>query len=453
MPTDSLIASSDYIVVAGLGATGLSCLRYLRRIGRRCVAVDSRYTPPGLASAREEWPDLPLYCGDVPSSILACASTVLVSPGLALSDPLLAPARDAGVPLSSDIEWFLSAAQAPVVGITGSNGKSTVTSLVAAMAARAGRRVAVGGNLGVPALDLLDVDCELYVLELSSFQLERLAKPGLAVAAMLNLSADHIDRHGSMAEYHRAKQRIFLGCRAAVCNRDDALTQPLLPPDVPLLRFGLDAPDLQDFGLCETAEGTALCRGHEALVAVRDVPLAGRHGWSNALAALAIGAAAGLELAPMLQALASFESLPHRCVAVAELDGVRYVDDSKATNPGASAAALAGLGGDSNVVLLAGGQGKGADFSAWVPLVERHCKAVLLFGEDAPLLETLLAPVVPVQRCLSLQEAVHHAQRLAQPGDLVLLSPACASLDMFDNYADRGRQFAAAVQALAAVRA
>jgi len=442
LPTDSsLIASSAYRVVAGLGITGLSVLRFLQARGIRCVAVDSRSEPPGLAAAMAAWPELPIFCGEVPAHLLAAAEAIIVSPGLALEDPLLAPARSAEVRLSSDIELFLEAAGAPVIGITGSNAKSTVTSLVGAMAQAAGRRVAVGGNLGTPALDLLDDANDLYVLELSSFQLERLARAGLAVAAMLNLSPDHIDRHGSVMLYHRAKQRVFMGCSAAVYNRDDALTQPLLPVEVARFSFGLGEPDLNQFGL-RTADGiTWLCRGHERLLPAAELPLAGRHGCANALAALAVGTAAGLPLAPMLVALRGFTGLPHRCTVLEPVRGVRYVDDSKGTNPGATLAALAGLGGHRDVLLIAGGQGKGADFGALVPAVAQHCKAVLLIGEAAPALAALFATVTHVERCDSLDAAVRRAQALADNGDLVLLSPACASFDMFQSYADRGLQF------------
>lgn len=443
-----VIASSVKRVVVGLGATGLSCARHLHRLGQPFTVVDSRAAPPALEALRSEMPEVPVYAGLYPADLLAEASELVVSPGIALDDPMLAAAQAAGVPLVGDIDLFMREAAAPVIGITGSNAKSTVTELVGRMARAAALDVGVGGNLGTPALDLLDAGRELYVLELSSFQLERAGTLGLDVAAVLNVSPDHLDRHGSMPAYHRAKHRIFRGCRAAVANRDDPLTIPLVAADVRVISWRPGEPELDGFGLRRVDGRETLCHGFEPLLAADELGMAGRHNVANALAALAIGHAAGLPFPAMLGALRRFGGLPHRCQQVAVIDGVRYVDDSKGTNIGATQAALNGLGGERDIVLIAGGQGKGADFTPLREPVARYCRAVVLIGEDAPLMEQCLADVAPVIRAGSLADAVRQAATLAVPGDCVLLSPACASFDMFSGYVERGLSFQQAVAGL-----
>ena len=443
-----LIASSTNRVVIGLGVTGLSCARHLHRLGLPFSVVDTRPAPPGLEALRREMPDVPVYAGLYPTDVIQEAGELVVSPGIALDDPLLAPAREAGVSILGDIDLFVREAGAPVVGITGSNAKSTVTELVGRMARDAGLDTGVGGNLGTPALELLAPERELYVLELSSFQLERAGQLGLAVAAVLNVSADHLDRHGSMPAYHQAKHRIFRGCRTAVVNRDDPLTVPLVPDDVQVVSWRLGEPELDGFGLRRIDDREFLCHEFEPLLASDELGLAGRHNLANALAALAIGHAAGLPLAGMAESLRRFEGLPHRCQEVAVIDGVRYVDDSKGTNIGATEAALGGLGGDRDIVLIAGGQGKGADFAPLRRAAARHCKAAILIGEDAPQIERALQDAVPVVRADTLEQAVVLAAEQAQAGDCVLLSPACASFDMFSGYAERGDVFGRAVEAL-----
>ena len=348
-----------------------------------------------------------------------------------------------------DIDLFMREATAPVVGITGSNAKSTVTELVGQMARDAQLNVGVGGNLGTPALALLAPERELYVLELSSFQLERAQRLGLAVAAVLNVSADHLDRHGSMPNYRSAKHRIFDGCNKAVVNPDDPYTVPLLSSAVDVVTWRMAQPLSGGFGLREVNGVECLSHDEQALLPVSELRLAGRHNVANALAALALGYAAGLPLAAMTTTLRNFRGLPHRCELVAEIDGVRYVNDSKGTNVGATEAALRGLGGARDVLLIAGGQGKGADFTQLQDAVAQHCKLLLLLGEDAPLLAQALSPSVPVLMVSSLGEAVSTAAAHALRGDVVLLSPACASFDMFSGYAERGNTFAARVRELA----
>ncbi len=441
-------AHMEHRVVVGLGATGLSCARYLHQRGLPFTVVDTRAQPPGLAALRREMPRIQVYAQDYPEDIIAAATELVVSPGVAMDAPIVTQALAAGVGVVGDIDLFMREAAAPVVGITGSNAKSTVTELVGQMARNANLNVGVGGNLGTPALDLLAPERELYVLELSSFQLERAQRLELAVATVLNISADHLDRHGSMPGYQRAKHRIFYGCKKAVVNRDDPMTIPLVGPEVDVVSWRMAEPELHGFGLRLEGGVEYLCHSAEPLLPVAQLTISGRHNVANVLAALALGYCAGLPVSSMKTTLRTFKGLPHRCALVAEINGVRFVNDSKGTNVGATEAALRGLGGERNVLLIAGGQGKGADFSQLQQAVAHHCKLLLLMGEDAPLLQQALAASVPVIRVASLEEAVNAAAKAAQPGDVVLLSPACASFDMFSGYVQRGETFAALVTRL-----
>ncbi|MGV8844647.1 MAG: UDP-N-acetylmuramoyl-L-alanine--D-glutamate ligase [Pseudomonas sp.] len=448
----NLIASDHFCIVVGLGNSGLSMVRFLARQGVRCAVVDTRANPPMLAILRAELPQVEVRCGELDVEFLCRASELYVSPGLDLATPALQAAAQRGVTLSGDIQLFARHAKAPIVAITGSNAKSTVTTLVGAMAQAAGKRVAVGGNLGTPALDLLDDAVELYVLELSSFQLETTEQLNAEVATVLNISQDHMDRYSGLPAYHQAKHRIFRGARQVVVNRQDALSRPLLVEQVPCWTFGLNKPDFNGFGVLEEQGERYLAFQFEPLLAVRELKIRGAHNQANALAALALGHAVGLPFAPMLQALRTFTGLAHRCQWLRERAGVAYYDDSKATNVGAALAAIQGLGADisGKLLLIAGGDGKGADFSALCAPVAEYCRAVLLIGRDAErLAESFAAAGVPLIRLNSLDEAVHKAAELAQSGDAVLLSPACASLDMFKNFEERGRLFAHAVEALA----
>jgi UDP-N-acetylmuramoylalanine--D-glutamate ligase len=442
-----LIASTNNRVIVGLGATGLSCARYLHGTGARFCVVDTREQPPGLEELRTQMPEVPVFVGDYPQDIITGAAELVVSPGVALDQPVVALAREAGVGVVGDIDLFMREAQAPVIGITGSNAKSTVTELLGRMARDAGLDAGVGGNLGTPALDLLAPGRELYVLELSSFQLERAGTLGLSVAAVLNISADHLDRHGSMPAYHQAKHRIFRGCQAAVVNRDDPLTVPLVPREVEVVGWRMGEPEPGDYGLRIVDGREFLCRGFEALLSVDELSLPGRHNVANALAALALGNCAGLSVQVMTGTLKTFPGLPHRCEPIGDVDGVRYVNDSKGTNVGATEAALQGLGGERDIVLIAGGQGKGADFNVLREAVARHCRRVVLIGEDAMKLEQALRGAVDTVRASSMADAVNKAAAAARPGDTVLLSPACASFDMFSGYEERGEAFCAAVAA------
>jgi UDP-N-acetylmuramoylalanine--D-glutamate ligase len=446
----SLIASDQFRIVVGLGKSGLSLVRFLARQGLPFAVVDSRANPPELATLREQFPQVDVRCGELDVEFLCRASELLVSPGMALATPALQQAAARGVKMSGDIELFARYAKAPIIAITGSNAKSTVTTLVGEMAVAAGKRVAVGGNLGTPALELLADDVELYVLELSSFQLETTAQLNAAVATVLNVSEDHMDRYSGLPAYHQAKHRIFRGAKHVVINRQDALSRPLLNQGVSSSTFGLNKPDFKTFGILAEDGEKYLAYQFDKLLNVRELKVRGAHNQANALAALALGHAAGLPMAPMLTTLREFTGLEHRCQWLRELHGVSYYDDSKATNVGAALAAIQGLGADidGKLLLVAGGDGKGADFSALRAPVAAHCRAVMLLGRDAELLAAALGDSVPLLRVQNLEEAVLRAAELAQSGDAVLLSPACASLDMFKNYEQRGQLFAAAVQGL-----
>ncbi|MCE4071642.1 MULTISPECIES: UDP-N-acetylmuramoyl-L-alanine--D-glutamate ligase [Pseudomonas] len=447
----SLIASDQFRIVVGLGKSGMSLVRYLARQGVPFAVADTRANPPELATLREQYPQVEVRCGDLDADFLCCAQELYVSPGLSLRVPALVEAAARGVRMSGDVDLFARHAKAPIVAITGSNAKSTVTTLVGDMAKAAGKRVAVGGNLGTPALDLLADDVELYVVELSSFQLETCERLNAEVATCLNVSEDHMDRYDGMADYHLAKHRIFRGAKQVVVNRADALSRPLIADNVPCWTFGTNKPDFKAFGLIEEDGEKWLAFQFDKLMPARELKIRGAHNQSNALAALALGHAVGLPFEPMLQTLREFAGLAHRCQWVRERNGVNYYDDSKATNVGAALAAIEGLGADidGKLVLIAGGDGKGADFHDLRGPVAQHCRAVVLLGRDAELVSAAIGNAVPKVRVNTLEEAVEHAADLALPGDAVLLSPACASLDMFKNYEERGRLFAKAVEDLA----
>jgi UDP-N-acetylmuramoylalanine--D-glutamate ligase len=435
------------VLVIGLGLTGRACVRYLRRTGVNVAAADTRDHPPAVETLRQDYPDLPLFLGGAAQQAFRSADLILLSPGIALSDPVVQAAHCHDIPVWGDIELFARLADAPIAAITGSNGKSSVTTLVGQMAERAGRQVRVGGNLGTPALDLLDQQADLYVLELSSFQLETTYSLSTQVAAVLNLSADHLDRYPSLAAYRDAKARIFDGAGVQVVNRDDPQVCAMIRPGRRVLGFSLGNPKPDEYGLMERADEVWLCRGPEPLLRASELVVPGRHNLANALAALAVGEALGFGMADMLASVCGFTGLPHRCQLVRERRGVSFFDDSKGTNVGATVAAIQGLPG--TIVLIAGGQGKGQDFSPLRSPVETRARSVILIGEDASHIADALGSGVPVLTATSMDQAVAMATDVAQAGDSVLLSPACASFDMYRNYMERGRAFAAAVARLA----
>ncbi|MFB1485562.1 MULTISPECIES: UDP-N-acetylmuramoyl-L-alanine--D-glutamate ligase [unclassified Thiocapsa] len=447
----SRLSDTAKTLVVGLGKTGLSCARYLRSQGVATAVTDSRENPPGLQQLRDEMPEVAVFVGGFAPEAFAAAARLVVSPGVPVSDPLIRDAMARGVEVIGDVELFARAAQAPICAITGSNGKSTVTTLVGQMAAAAGQRVSVGGNLGEPALALLEASIERYVLELSSFQLETTFSLHADVAVVLNVSADHMDRYPDLNAYAQTKGRIYRGARVAVVNRDDPIVVAM-PREAALeIGFTLGEPTGSDFGRCVHDGAPWLCRGTQPLMPASEVRVAGLHNLANALAALALASGCGLPMEPSCAVLRRFSGLPHRSELVAERDGVRWYDDSKGTNPGATVAALDGLippGSMGRAVLIAGGDGKGADFSPLRSAVKRTARAVVLIGRDAGLIAQALDGEVPLSEAASMQDAVAQAAAIARPGDTVLLSPACASFDMFDSYEHRGRVFAEAVRGL-----
>jgi UDP-N-acetylmuramoylalanine--D-glutamate ligase len=434
-------------LVLGLGRTGLSSARYLDRKGLEVRVADTRAAPPGLAALREQVPGAEVRTGAFESTLLDGVAQVVISPGLSLREPVATEALSRGLPVVGDIELFAREAQAPVAAITGTNGKSTVTALLAEIANAAHCPAIAGGNLGEPALDLLEQPVpRLYVLELSSFQLETTHSLETVTATVLNVTPDHMDRYGSVAEYAAAKARIFDGCAVAVINADDPLVRDMPRAGQRVISFSLEDP-CADYSLVRAPEPALCCRG-EALLPVSAMRLQGTHNVANALAALAMCEALGLPRGPVLEALAAFGGLAHRTQWVADVDGVRYVNDSKGTNVGATLAAVSGLAGP--LVLIAGGDGKGQDFRPLRAAFSGKVRHVVLIGRDADALARALDGVCSTEIARDMRAAVLATRTAARQGDTVLLSPACASLDMFRDYAHRGDEFAAVVRSLAA---
>ncbi len=449
---DGRLYGGQRVLVVGLGVSGTSALRYLAACGADLVVTDSREAPAGIDELRSQFPSVEFHLGrfSAPQPLTQLTLAVL-SPGVALDEPFVVSLQQAGIEIVGDVELFARAARAPVIGITGSNGKSTVTTLVGEMARAAGLRAAVGGNLGTPALDLLADDVELYVLELSSFQLETTQHLHCVAATVLNLSQDHLDRHHTMAHYAAVKARIFEHCDVAVINRDDPQVMAMLPAAAQprAISFGIDTPaqPLQ-YGVLHHDDGDALTDATRSfMLDSSELRIFGLHNLSNALAALALAQAAGIERAACLQALREFRGLPHRCEFVRELDGVRYFNDSKGTNVGSTLAALNGL--PAPIVWLGGGQGKGQSFVPLRAALARKGRAAIVYGEDAARIEADVSGALPVYHEPDMAAALARARVLAQPRDQILLSPACASFDQFRSYVDRGDQFRAMVGALA----
>jgi UDP-N-acetylmuramoylalanine--D-glutamate ligase len=435
-------------VIVGLGETGLSCARYLQKKGESFVVVDSRQDPPGLARLRAECPAVKVELGAFRQATLANASRLIVSPGISLGETAIATAVGAGVPVTGDIDIFSRAVTAPIVAVTGSNGKSTVVSLVAEICRQAGIAFGLGGNLeaegAVPALDLLEEpDRDLYILELSSFQLETTSNLGAEVVVILNFSEDHMDRYEGLGDYLHAKQRIFNGARKVVVNLDSEFSEPPGSVTGEVLKFGLREPRPATFGVRMIAGEEWLAYGDSNLLPVSSLKVAGQHNIANVLAAMAIGKALDIELDLMVEAVQKFAGLPHRCQWVAEVDGVNFYNDSKGTNVGAAVAAIEGLGQSmrGKLVLIAGGVGKGADFSPLRAAVRKHVSAVVVLGSAGQELAGILSDLGPVLFAADMQDAVVKARTASRPGDAVLLSPACASFDMFRDFKHRGEEF------------
>ncbi len=506
--------SDKQVLVLGLGETGLSLARWLVAQGARVRIADSREQPPALAEVRSQLPQVEIFCGAYRDQILSGIDLVAISPGVALAEPLVQCAMARGIPVVGDIELFAqqirmqhssasplsptlsregrggkrevgqagilsqdknSQKQPLILAITGSNGKTTVTSMVGSMCRAAGLDTAVAGNISPAVLDALlqreGRQPDIWVLELSSFQLEATMTLNADAAAVLNISEDHLDRYADMEAYTAAKARIFSGDGVQVLNRDDArsmsmalpgrvqltfgTSQTLTPPDLPLsgeesIRPSPDkgrSGGVEEWGIVREGDDTWLVQGQQRILNSKELQVTGLHNVANALAALALCRAIGLPLAPLLDALRAFKGLPHRVERVAEINGVIYYDDSKGTNVGATVAALQGLG--RRAVLIAGGEGKGQDFSPLNPAAAQHARAVVLIGRDAEKISAALQGCgVAVVRAHDMADAVRLSAALAQPGDAVLLSPACASFDMFRNYAHRAEVFVGAVHAL-----
>ena len=438
---------SHRAIVLGLGETGLSCVTYLLSQGYDVTVCDTRPVPPLRECLRERHPHVPVLTGALREEVLSGADLLAVSPGLSLKEPAIAAARRQGVAVVGDIELFARTCLAPVIAITGSNGKSTVTTLVGELLNHAGVKVTVAGNIGVPVLSVLnDPPPDVYVLELSSFQLETTASLNAQAATVLNVSPDHMDRYEDLPEYAHAKARIFTGMGRMVINRDDPWVIAMAQEDREVVSFGLDRPIGHDFGLIDQAGESWIAQGRHPLMPVAAVPLPGRHNIANVMAAFALASTVSRDFPAMVEAVSSFRGLAHRTKVIGRHEGVEWIDDSKGTNVGATTAAMAGLAG--KVVLIAGGDGKGADFSPLAPVVRDKARAVVLIGRDAARIEEAVRGFCPIVHARDMDEAVLLARDHAMPGDHVLLSPACASFDMYRNYAHRGEVFADAVRRL-----
>lgn len=449
------MSNKGMTAVVGLGKTGVSCVRYCIERGIPVYVMDSRPNPPGLTEIQQSYPNVVVSLGGFDEAMLDSAEQIVISPGVSLKEPLIAAQMAKGKSVIGDIELFVREAKAPIVAITGSNGKSTVTTMVGEMAKAAGVRVKVGGNLGTPVLELLgENEAELYVLELSSFQLETTPSLAAFAAVNLNVTPDHMDRYDSFREYQQAKLRIYQHCKHPVINVDDpsSFTDEISKGNC--LRFSVAEnanSSTADFYLSKQSGELFLMFQDKPIVATKTLPLIGRHQFANALAALALGKACDFPIAAMVTALQQFRNLPHRCQFVAEINQVRWFNDSKGTNVGATQATLFGIGQDcvGKIILIAGGFGKNADFSLLRDSVGKYVSQLVLLGQDKVLLNDALQDVVPVTIVSDLAQAVTTAKSLAAPGDIVLLSPACASQDMFRDFEERGEKFMTYVKELA----
>ena len=429
-----------HTLIVGLGKTGLSIARYLSANDVSFAVMDTRLNPPGLDVLAEEFPAVAQYFGDLSAEVMCRSQRIILSPGIALATPAIEKARSLGIEVIGDIELFAREARAPIISITGSNGKTTVTTLVDRMAKQAGVKVATGGNIGMPALALLNQrKAELYVLELSSFQLETTDSLKSRAACILNISEDHLDRYaGRLDLYAAAKAKIYDNCAVKIVNRDDTNVVNIAS-DSRAVTFGSGPTYHGHYGVIVDGKQRWLARGEEKLLNTSEMKVAGSHNEVNALAAMALAEAVDLDQDACLEVIKSFEGLEHRTQWVGEHNGINWYNDSKGTNVGATVAALQGLPG--KTVLLAGGQGKDADFSPLADVVQKYARAVVLFGEDAEQIALALKGDIPIVFAKDMKDAVVQAKGLASIGDNVLLSPACASFDMFDNYEQRGHVF------------
>ncbi len=443
MNTQSKIhADANYLVV-GLGLTGFSVARYLISQDYRCRVQDTRDIPPYYQALHTEYPSADIFKQPLNAELIDWADVLVVSPGLPISQPEIAQAIDLGKSVIGDIELFAQATtHKPVVAITGSNGKSTVTTLVGEMIAADGRSVGVGGNLGIPALDLLQQPVDYFVLELSSYQLETTKSLQPVAATVLNFSEDHLDRYDSYADYIQAKLHIYENAKTCISNQDDETTRH----DSNDILFGLTANGTAEFGLIINDSGTWLARKGEAWVNVNQLKISGRHNWANCLAAMALASTLDISRQTIIHSMIEFKGIPHRSEWIAEIDGVEWVNDTKATNVGAALASIEGR--DRPIILIAGGQSKNADMSVLYKAIKQQVKLVLLMGVDADRIEQAWQGAAPIERVDNMATAVTRANQQAVFGDCVLLAPACASFDMYPKFEARGDDFSRNVRQL-----
>lgn len=438
-------------VIVGLGKTGLSCVRYLLSKGLDIAVTDSRMNPPGLSALTAEFTSVPAFLGEFSAEILLSSDQIIISPGVSLDNESVKQAILNGIPVFGDIELFCQQAQAPIIAISGSNGKSTVTTLVAEMTRQAGLKTCVGGNLGTPALELVNEDIpDIYVLELSSFQLETTFSLRAHASVILNISPDHMDRYANLDEYANAKKKIYSGNGLMVINQDDDVVSAMEDNSRQTLSFTFGKPDNNNFGLIMDGDEVWLCQGDNRIIKQDDLGIKGEHNVANALAAMALATSVNVPVAAMIETLKRFSGLEHRCQRVATIKQVSWFNDSKATNVGACIASIKGLCNLGKIILIAGGDSKGADLTSLGPIIKKYVKHVLLLGVDAKKVAKVIDPEITHDFVVDMNEAVNIASNIAEPGDVVLLAPACASLDMYENYQERGAAFVTAVNTLEA---
>lgn len=447
LQTQPEMNQAQSILIIGLGQTGLSCVRFLVEQGFTVAVMDTREQPPGLFQMQTDYPEVFVITGGLDRQLMQQADMIVLSPGIDPRAQEIIDAEKAGVELVGDVELFARYANAPIIAITGSNGKSTVTTLLAEMASESGKQVEVGGNLGTPSLDLITEPApDFYIVELSSFQLETVKTLNAFAAVILNISPDHLDRYENEHDYYLAKKRIFAGNGVMILNRDDQIVNQLSSKQRNQIGFSLETSEGVDFGVMLHNGVEWLAEGHEPLLAIEQLKIVGKHNIANALAALALGSAMALPMPEMLTALQQYLGLPHRCRLVVEQDGVRWFNDSKATNVGACIAAIEGLSDSGKIILIAGGVGKDQDFTELTQTLDSFVSAVILLGCDAELIAIEIPSHLPTYRVASIADAVVKAKDISKSGESVLLSPACASFDMFSGYAERGNLFETAVR-------
>lgn len=434
----------DFYLVVGLGATGFSCTRYLLSKNIPVIVVDSRQNPPKLSECQKAFPQLEIHLGEFSENLFLRAKTIIVSPGVSLAEPSIQKAIKKHIPVIGDVELFARNAKAPIIAITGSNGKSTLTALMGELINNAGKKAIVCGNIGLPVLDAIEQPVpDFYVIELSSFQLDTADSLRAHVAVVLNVSPDHMDRYATVEDYRQSKQKIYLHCKHAVVNVDEPEIWKALTFSRAPIEFTLKKPTEKQWGLCDGY----LAHGEKKLIAISELTLQQRHNNQNFLAALAIGTILKLPLNSMLETLKSFSGLAHRCQLVNKIHGVAWFNDSKATNVGAAIAAIESMGQclSGKLILLAGGDSKGVSLTPLQNPVKKYVSHVILFGQDANLLQAALENCATITQVNNLREAVCQAKKMTVAGDVVLLAPACASLDQYENYMARGKDFVDAV--------